>query len=473
MLTFEPYSPETLKKYLPWIERSPYRCNDLSVGTLYMWQEGTDVRFCLWHDTFLIRQDVGDQPAFTWPYGADPEGMLRELCEYVKEQGLALRFFAMDEDTLHCLRRHPRFGTVMAAFDDRWSDYIYSFGETMTFRGKKFSGQRNHINKFIRLYGEPVVRLLKPEDTPRLQAMLRRYEAQHADAGVLEKQELERAEALVRDHEALGLPAACLLVGDEIAAFSVGEVIGDMLLIHVEKALTEYEGAYPTMYQGFVRLMANVCPQAAFTLVNREDDSGDPGLRTSKQQYQPIGKVRKYLCHLHSPAASLGEELPVLREGEAVLTAIREGDRDAYLCLNTDIENNRLWGYDYREDWTITGPLTPDTFYDSVRFDMAVGDSVNFAVRKRGSEEMIGEAILWKFTENGRCEVGCRLLPEYQGRGLGNAAFAAAARFARQQLGLSLLARCFRENERSRRMILAAGFRETGADEKMYYFAKD
>ena len=300
MLTFEPYSPEALVRFLPFIEKSPYRCNDLSVGTLFMWQEGTDVRFCRWHDTFLIRQDVGDQPAFTWPYGADPEGMLCELVSYVRENDLPLRFFAVDEETLGKIRRNPRFGAVMAACDDRWSDYIYSFEEALTFRGKKFSGQRNHINKFTKLYGEPRVRFLTAEDQPRLEAMLCRYEREHADAGALERLELMRARELMCRHEALGLPAACLLIGDEIAAFSIGEALGDMLIIHVEKALTEYEGVYPAMYQGFVRLMEG-WQGRAFTLVNREDDSGDPGLRTSKRQYQPIGLVRKYLVHLHSP----------------------------------------------------------------------------------------------------------------------------------------------------------------------------
>ena len=39
----------------------------------------------------------------------------------------------------------------------------------------------------------------------------------------------------------------------------------------------------------------------------------------------------------------------------------------AYLSLNTDVENNRWWGYDYREDVSITGPVDEDTFYDSVQ----------------------------------------------------------------------------------------------------------
>ncbi|MBR7077131.1 MAG: GNAT family N-acetyltransferase, partial [Clostridia bacterium] len=51
-----------------------------------------------------------------------------------------------------------------------------------------------------------------------------------------------------------------------------------------------------------------------------------------------------------------------------------------------------------------------------------------------------------------------RLLPRFQGSGLGKAAFTAAADFAEKTLGLKVYARCFRENVRSRAMITSSGF---------------
>ena len=483
MLKFEPFSLTGLREAFPYIRSNPSLCSDLSAGYLYMWHEGGDVAFAVWNDTFVVRQIIGEQPAFSYPMGADPEGMIDELIEYARGNHMALRFYAVDERTLPKIRTDRRLQPAMWAYDRKWSDYIYSFADAMTFAGKKYSGQRNHINKFKRLYGEPEVRWIE-DDAANVMDLLREYEAEHADGKALEKLELARTRELFGLSKALGLHVAGLYIGGKLAAVSIGEIVGDTLLIHVEKALTRYEGIYPTMYSAFVRLIAERVGRP-LQYVNREDDSGNPGLRTSKTQYHPICLAHKYLVHVGTPGAKMGEmgaaqvaqgdaadgdgEVPApwkltLAGDGVVLTEIRPGDKQAYLLLNTDVENNRYWGYDYREDVTVIEPVGENTFYDSVMYDMAAGDSINFAVRLTADGELIGEAILWNFTYDGTAELGCRIFPEYQGHGYGRGAFRAAADFAADTLGLKVWARCHRENTASYRMIEASGFEKTGED---------
>ena len=470
MLFFEPYSLEALKKVRDYLHKSPYLCSDLSLGFLFMWQEGMNVQFCVWNDTFVVRRDIGEQASFSWPYGADPDGMVDELLAYTRENNLPLRFFSVSEETLAVIQSDPRLKPAMAAADSRWSDYVYCFVDAATFHGKKFSGQRNHINKFHRLYGEPNVRFLRPEDRPQLLEMLNNYEAEHSSGNAMERIEETRVRQLIDKYEELGLYAACLFVGDELAAFSIGEIVGEMLIIHVEKALKRFEGIYPTMYQSFVRLIGESAGKAP-RYINREDDSGDPGLRTSKQQYHPIRMIDKYMVHAKAPAARI-QTVPVLRAGSVFLTEMRDGDREAYLRLNTNVENNRWWGYDYREDAGITGPIDENTFYNSVQYDMRIGDSINFAVRESENGEMIGEGILWKFTEGGQVEAGLRLMPEYQGKGYGKASYTALADFAEQALNLKVVARCFLPNQPSYRMITGSGFQVVRQDEQYYSFER-
>ncbi len=467
ILNFEPFSLVSLQKILPYL-KAGVPCSDLFAGALFMWQESTDLCFCVWNDTLVIRQDRGAQPAFTWPIGKDPDGMLDKLLQYVKENHLPLRFCAVNEETLEAIRQDRRLKNPMWAYDSRWSDYIYSFEEAKTFSGHKYSGQRNHINHFKKLYGEPDIRFLTQADIPTVLELLGAYNAEHADANPLERLELKHTKELLSVYESLGLYAAGLFVDGNLAAFSIGEVAGDMLLIHVEKALRCYEGAYPTMYSGFVRLMATL-PGYSLQIINREDDSGDPGIRISKRQYHPIKQIDKYLVHINSPAAKIAT-LPDIPAGRVVLTPFRETDKQSYLALNTDIENNRYWDYDYREDASITGQIDENVFYDSTMFDMRAGDSINFAVRMCPEGEMIGEVILWNFTADGDAELGCRILPQYQKRGYGKAAFHAAANFAKTVLGANVYARCFLENAASRRMITASGFSEWYRDEKFQYF---
>lgn len=470
MLTFIPFSVETLKTALPYLNMNKTLCSDLSAGALFMWQEGTNLQFSFFNDTLILRQNIGEQPAFTWPIGADVFGAVDAIIEYVKANDFALRFYEVDDTTLEIIKSDNRLKPVMCEYEERWSDYIYSFADAIDFKGSKFKGQRNHINKFKRLYGEPNIRFLKKEDREDLRKMLSEYHREHGDADILEELEFGIAEKLLDVADDLSLYAACLTVKGKIAAFSIGEAIGDMLIIHIEKALRRYEGIYPTMYQGFLKLVSDKTGKT-FSFINREDDSGDEGLRISKMQYHPIGKVNKYLAHINSPAYRI-EKMPVLRFCDVVLTKLNEDDKAAYRELNTDIKNNRYWGYDYREDDDITGKIDDNTFYDLVTVDMHAGDSINFAVRNSENGVMIGEALLWNFTFGGSAEVGCRLLPEFQGKGYGTAAFKVLSDFAENTLKVRVKARCFTENAASRRMIENSGYKLIKTDEKFYYFAR-
>lgn len=471
MLTFEPFSVSALKKYIRYIKSNPSLCSDLSAGYLYMWHDGADVRFCEWNGTFTVRQTIGEQPAFSYPIGNDPDGMISEIKEYARSNRLPLRFFAVDKNTLEIILSNTSLSPAMYAYDRRWSDYIYSFEEAMTFQGKKYSGQRNHINKFKKLYGEPDIRFLTENDIPEIDNMLKEYKKEHPDGNAIERIELEKTKQLADVYRELGLYAAGLFVNGKLAAFSIGEVVGDMLIIDVEKALTCYEGIYPAMYSGFVNIISEKFG-GPLKYVNREDDSGDAGLRTSKMQYHPILIENKYLVHVSTPAVRAKNPV-TLKSGNVYLTEFRETDRQAYLRLNTDIENNRWWGYDYREDETITGPIDENTFYDSVMYDMQAGDSVNFAIRLSENGEMIGETILWNFTSVSTAELGCRILPEYHGNGYGKAAFGAAAEYASNALNVTVFARCDINNTASERMITANGFSPVCDKNEYRYFMRE
>ncbi len=468
MLEFQPFSIETLKQIKPYIDMNTAHNSDLSMGFIFMWHK-KDSRFCICNDTLVIQQKLGDHTLFTWPVGKDVDGMIDKLQIYARENKLPMRFYPVVEENIQLLRSDKRLSPVLGTYDRNWSDYIYSFAETMEFKGRKFSGQRNHINKFKRLYGEPAIRFITPDDMPLVRDLLAKYEESHS-GGRMEQLEQKHTREILEIYSELGLYAACMTVNDEMIAFTIGEIVGDMLIIHVEKALTKYQGVYPTMYNGFVRLIAEHLGHP-LSLINREDDSGDMGLRTSKMQYQPTGLINKYMVNTNSPVGKVPENT-VIKGDNVVLSRIFETDKNAYMKLNTDIENNRYWGYDYRKDPSIVGDITEDTFYDSVKYDMLVGDSINFAVREHENGDMAGEGILWNFTHDGSCEVGLRLLPEYQGKGMGKNAFGALCDYAEEKLGLKVWARSHKENGASIRMISANGFKETCEKNNFIYFER-
>ena len=69
----------------------------------------------------------------------------------------------------------------------------------------------------------------------------------------------------------------------------VEPLTADTFVVHFEKAYPMLQGAYPMINQQFVQ---HAC--GAFDYVNREDDTGDEGLRKAKLSYYPEILLKKY-----------------------------------------------------------------------------------------------------------------------------------------------------------------------------------
>jgi hypothetical protein len=73
------------------------------------------------------------------------------------------------------------------------------------------------------------------------------------------------------------------------AAFCLAERFSpETLIIHAEKGLPEYAGTYQAINQMFLSA------HREFSLVNRQQDLGEEGLRKAKMSYLPVDFVRKY-----------------------------------------------------------------------------------------------------------------------------------------------------------------------------------
>ncbi len=466
MLTFKPCTLPVLRSAMPLFRKLPTLCTELSTGTIWMWRAEQEPAVCIRNDTIILRQIMNGYPAFTFPVGPDAGAMLDELLALVRSENIALRFFAMDEASLQSVLKDPRFSDTMWGYDRRWSDYLYSFDAFLSMNGGELRKLRYRVNRFARLYGEPDLRPLTTEDLPAAREMLASYDLEHPGKDRLEAAEERHSRELLSGFRELGLPAAGLWVNGRMVGFIIGEIIGQTLMIHVEKALLAFTDVYPAMFHAFVRYV-DALGCEGLRLINWEDDSGDPGLREVKEQlYHPEFLVHKYQAHVHTPGARMPDPYPVLRGERTVLTPFRETDRDVYFRMNMDSVNNRYWGYDYEEDYTVPAHPTRDTFYDSAQFDMSVGDSINYAIRLTEDGPMIGETLLWNFTDAGSVELGIRLLPEYIGKGLSKAALP-LIEYAERQLGCTVRMRCVNaeDNRRALRFGLSMGFEETGRDD--------
>ena len=268
-----------IKEYL---ERSPISFCDISLGVKYAWREEFKVEYAIYNDTLILRESGHDHiDAFYYPMGADELGALEQIEKYCLKNFKPLTFCYIDERYLEKLS--ARYTSVKVRSERDWCDYIYFADAFKTYAGKKLSGQRNHVNKFKNLYPDYKFKTIEKTDLAGVKKFLKEYEQDREQGDWAEKVEQLTAIELIENAQELNQKCALIEVNGKVVAISVGEVMGDTLIVHIEKALRDYSGVYPVMAQEFAKAFANEGVQ----FINREEDCGDLGLRTSKLQYKP------------------------------------------------------------------------------------------------------------------------------------------------------------------------------------------
>jgi len=465
MLDFKPINIKSAARLRKYYSQCTYRLAEYSLGVKLMWR---DYWHSQWAETngclIVLNQTKDHGPAFDFPIPlpgvGDVDAALDAIDAWCMAHGVAPTFSAIpEEEKVALVDRYPytRVDTGRV-----WQDYLYRSEDLSTFAGRRYSGQRNHINKFRKLYPNARFRPIGPEDRDKVEEFWAEFHRNFNKETSIAKRELCAAHKLSRQIGKRWLKAGAIELDGKFISIALGEICGSTMICHVEKSLPQYEGVYPTMVQAFASQFA-----ADMVWINREDDACDRGLRTSKLQYLPADMGKKSLISTRNELAMLNE-IPKLESQRLTLDEICKADIPVYNRLCLDDERNKWWGYDYKKD--LKGELTENYFYKVARHDYKHRLAINFAIRLDG--QMIGEAVLYNFDYKGAAELGCRILPEFAGQGYGAEAFRTVAEWSLYQLGLyRLVAKCYHENEASRKM-LSSCMRPSGQDEIFYYYEK-
>lgn len=442
-----------------------YELCEYAVITKLMWKEYLCSRYAEVAGCLVMNNTHKGQVRFEYPVPSedgDVDAALKAIERHCMERGIPFALTFVPGDKICSLvARYPYVRIV----DTRsWQDYIYHRDDLQFFAGRRYSGQRNHINKFRSGYPDAEFRPLTTKDKCAIADFWVEFEATYPKADDPNvKKELALAKKIFK---LIGKPyvlAGGMFDGDKLIGLSLGERCGDTLIVHIEKAIYSYTGIYPTLVQAFVDAFGGDC-----AWVNREDDAGEKGLRTSKLQYGPDHLGAKYRLYMENELMNHCEKIPTLTAQRLTLDAMTEADIPAYNTLVLDQERNVYWGYD--DVAGLGAPVEHDSFFKVAQRDFESKMAVNFAVRLDG--QFIGEAVLYNFDYCGGAELGCRISPEFAGQGYGVEAFTTVAEWGLYSLQLRhVVAKCFKENKASYKM-LSACMRKKSEDEKFYYFEK-
>jgi uncharacterized protein len=163
-------------------------------------------------------------------------------------------------------------------------DYLYRREDLATLRGRAFQKKRNMVHAFEKAHAYEVWPLT-PERTGDALAVLETWRENAHDLADY----APARDALVHAAE-FGLQGRITYVADKPAGYALGEPAATtMFIVHYEKSIPGMKGLYQFINMDLARSLP---PE--ITLINREQDLGDPGLRQAKITYRPCGFVEKY-----------------------------------------------------------------------------------------------------------------------------------------------------------------------------------
>ncbi len=268
------------------------RSCEMTFANTYLWSRHYDVGFAIVEDMLVFGRTAGDV-SFTVPVGPGGEERLKQaldtLMRYCEEQEVPFQLHNVtkeDFDRLEAL--YP--GQFFISYEREYADYVYETEKLAKLSGKKYHSKKNHANKFKALYPDWSYEPITKDNVEECFQMALRWR----ELNGCEEDEEKHAEICVtlnylRLFEELNMRGGALRVNGEIVAFTVGEPVGkDTLVVHIEKAFADIQGAYTMINQQFAEHEG-----AGFTYLNREEDMGEEGLRQAKMSYKPVFLVEK------------------------------------------------------------------------------------------------------------------------------------------------------------------------------------
>lgn len=277
-----------------YLQQEKGQTTDFSYAGVLMWVDYFNYEYTVYDDTLFIKGVVENdlsKPAFSLPVGKLPlkesVGLLKEYCD---ANGIRLEFSAVPEYAMEEMRA---LNPVMIEELKDWGDYLYTAEALATLAGKKMSKKRNHVHQFTAAYPDWQAVKMTPDNAHEAMAFMDLFdlEGDSTEMAVAERELSRRLISQVAEGDAV-LKGMLLYAEGKVCAYTIGDVKGDTLFVHVEKATRHVNGSYEMINYQFAKAMTESHPEIKF--INREDDSGDMGLRMAKESYHPLSILKKY-----------------------------------------------------------------------------------------------------------------------------------------------------------------------------------
>ncbi|MCQ2418089.1 MAG: phosphatidylglycerol lysyltransferase domain-containing protein [Oscillospiraceae bacterium] len=269
--------------------------NDAAFASIYLLREKYGTEICFQNSVLLRRYQKGiRKECYGYPIGlCDCREMIQLLKQDADERGQKFRLTMLTEQQCSALQ---------AAFPDRfqitkaetYTEYLYLQSNLSELKGSKYHSKRNHISQFRRMYPDAFIQPLVSENAEYAVNIAKQWLMARPDPEEASLQYEWRCicEA-ASQFDALGL-SGLLLYADAlhppIGMTIVSRITEEVADIHFEKVVPDYPHAWPVVANEMARCLHDV------TYLNREEDLGESGMRSSKKSYAPDLLNEKYIA---------------------------------------------------------------------------------------------------------------------------------------------------------------------------------
>lgn len=287
-MQFSPLTLEQIPVVRPLLKGLCSRTCDFTVGGMFMWRKFFHMEYALHGGAFYSRlYDERGDIYYNLPLGGNLQENIAFLLSETDDGTEPVRFTTVPET---CLSAFPWPSRKEEQPD--YADYLYLASDLSELRGRKFSAQRNAISQFLRKNPSWSYELISPDNLKDVQEFFHSYRL-GAGNGTVEREENHRVKEVLLNLDAYGMVGGVLRAEGRVVGFSLGEIVGDTLFVHIEKADRSVKGAYQMVVNQFAARYGT----GDVRYINREEDMGDMGLRIAKKAYHPVELLKKYAVY--------------------------------------------------------------------------------------------------------------------------------------------------------------------------------
>ena len=230
---------------------------------------------------------------YPFPMGENLKPTLDAIIHDAKMRGIPCRLTGLSHT--ECALLDALYPGKFRIHNDRDGfDYVYAIEDLATLAGRKYQRKRNHFNRFRQAYPDYTTAPITDGNTPQVADLLDVWYSQKQAANPHSDFHMERCaiKKALQYRKELGIEGLLLTHQGKPVAMTMGSALSeDIFDVQFEKALEEYDGAYPAINCEFARYLQEKYPLLQY--LNREDDLGLEGLRKAKLSYNPHHFVKK------------------------------------------------------------------------------------------------------------------------------------------------------------------------------------